>query len=527
MVIVGYGPVGQTAAALLAARGFRICAIERHPDAFGAPRAVHVDDEIVRMFQSLGMAERFLRDTSTVLDYVWLSARGETLLTVPWQSYGPSGWLADNFFFQPRMEGLLQEAAARDGRVEVLRGWEALEVDGAGAQRCEVLARESRSGATRVLAGTYLLGADGAGSLVRGSLGGKWIDLGFKARWLVADIRPYDPDAVYPMPDTAQVCDPARPTTLLRFIGRSHSRFEFMLHPHESDEEFASDERVWELISRWGPTPADAELVRHATYEFRSLVADRWSDGRTFLLGDAAHLMPPFLGQGMCSGMRDALNLAWKLDLVARGIVGDGVLASYEPERRAHVTSVIEQAVALGRIVCVVDPEAAGERDRLLLGGGRPPPPPPPPRLGEGVLLRDEDGGLGHAAGWLSLQATVRSGEHQGRFDDVVGRGWIILSRRAAGLAALNSEQLAWLERLEAKLVHVTPAEVDGAVIDIEHRYVKWLGEIGAEALVIRPDFYVFGAVAGADQLPYLIDRLRDQLPAANDPVTLPVRGAE
>jgi hypothetical protein len=343
----------------------------------------------------------------------------------------------------------------------------------------------------------------------------------------VADIRPYDPDQVYPMPDTAQVCDPARPTTLLRFIGRSHCRFEFMLHPNESDEEFASDERVWELMSRWGPTPADAELVRHATYEFRSLVADRWSDGHTFLVGDAAHLMPPFLGQGMCSGMRDALNLTWKLDLVRSGIVGEGVLASYEPERRAHVTSVIERAVALGRVVCVVDPEEAAERDRLLLGGGPPPPPPPPPRLGEGVLLRDEDGGLGHAAGWLSPQSTVRNGEHQGRFDDVVGRGWIVLSRRATGLAALSDDQRAWLERLEATLVHVTPAEVDGAVIDIEHRYVKWLGEIGAEALVIRPDFYVFGAVSEADQLPYLIDRLRDQLPAANEPVTVPVGGAE
>ncbi len=525
-MIVGYGPVGQTAAALLAARGFGVCAIERHPDAFGAPRAVHVDDEIVRLFQSLGIAERFLRDTSTVLDYVWLSARGETLLTVPWQGHGPSGWLADNFFFQPRMEGLLQEAATRDGRVEVLRGWEALEVDGRGAQRREVLARESRSGTTRTVAGSYLLGADGAGSLVRSSLGGQWIDLGFKARWLVADVRPYDPDQVYPMPDTAQVCDPERPTTLLRFIGRSHCRFEFMLHPNESDEEFASDERVWELMSRWGPTPADAELVRHATYEFRSLVADRWSDGRTFLLGDAAHLMPPFLGQGMCSGMRDALNLTWKLDLVQRGIVGEGVLASYEPERRAHVTAVIERAVALGRVVCVVDADEAAERDRLLLGGGPPPPPPPPPRLGEGILLRDGDGGLGHAAGWLSLQATVRSGEHQGRFDDVVGRGWIVLSRRATGLAALSDEQLAWLERLGARLVHVTPAEVEGAVIDIEHRYVRWLGEIGAEALVIRPDFYVFGAVAEADQLPQLIDRLRDQLPAASNPATVPVGGA-
>ena len=526
-MIVGYGPVGQTAAALLAARGFGVCAIERHPDAFGAPRAVHVDDEIVRLFQSLGIAERFLRDTSTVLDYVWLSARGETLLTVPWQGHGPSGWLADNFFFQPRMEGLLQEAATRDGRVEVLRGWEALEVDGRGAQRREVLARESRSGTTRTVAGSYLLGADGAGSLVRSSLGGQWIDLSDSRRagsWRMSD-------HTIPIRSTrclipAQVCDPERPTTLLRFIGRSHCRFEFMLHPNESDEEFASDERVWELMSRWGPTPADAELVRHATYEFRSLVVNRWSDGRTFLLGDAAHLMPPFLGQGMCSGMRDALNLTWKLDLVQRGIVGEGVLASYEPERRAHVTAVIERAVALGRVVCVVDADEAAERDRLLLGGGPPPPPPPPPRLGEGILLRDGDGGLGHAAGWLSLQATVRSGEHQGRFDDVVGRGWIVLSRRATGLAALSDEQLAWLERLGARLVHVTPAEVEGAVIDIEHRYVRWLGEIGAEALVIRPDFYVFGAVAEADQLPQLIDRLRDQLPAASNPATVPVGGA-
>jgi len=519
VVIVGHGPVGQLAAALLARRGMHVCVVERHTETFGAPRAVHCDDEIVRIFQSLGIAEPFVRDTSTVMDYVWLSATGETLLNIPWRGHGECGWLKDNFFFQPRMERLLQSVSEQTGRVEVLRGWEVRQVERPAAAHVRaVVAVEVATGRERVLTGSYLLGADGANSVVRESLESRWTDLGFRAQWLVVDLQPVDPDARYPMLDSAQICDPARPTTLLRWIGRTHCRFEFMLVDGEEPEDFASDEAAWALVRPWGPTPENAHMVRHAVYEFRSVVADSWTDGRTFLIGDAAHLMPPFLGQGMCAGMRDAFNLSWKLDLVERGVAPARLLESYELERRAHVTSVVELSMALGRIASVVDPVAAAARDRAILAGTAP-PPPPFPDLTEGIVARGEDGALGVGAGQVALQAVVRWGDRQGLLDDIVGGGWQVLSRRAEALDGLDSERLSFLATLDASLVHVTPAEKPGAVVDVEHRYAQWFGALGVDAVIVRPDFYIFGG-ARTGELPALLDELRRAL-------DMPVRDAQ
>jgi len=242
-------------------------------------------------------------------------------------------------------------------------------------------------------------------------------------------------------------------------------------------------------------------------YHFRSGVAGQWLKGRVLAAGDAAHLMPPFLGQGLCSGLRDALSLFWRFDLVLRGVAADGVLASYQPERETHVRSIIERAVALGKVVCITDPAEAAKRDAAILSGGAR-PTPAFPHLTQGIL--HPSAASPALAGLLSPQAEVVSGERAGRYDDVIGQGWSIITLDCDARAYLRPDQLAGLSWLGAHLVAF--GDVAGAIIDKTGAYRRFMEAAGAQAMVVRPDYYVFGGAADAAGLPQMIDELFDQL---------------
>ncbi len=272
----------------------------------------------------------------------------------------------------------------------------------------------------------YVVGADGANSLVRQAAGIAFDDQGFAERWLVVDLRPDDMDALSWLPLPCQWCDPERPHMHSR-NGQRHRRFEFMLLPGERAEDFADEERVWELLAPWF-TPTDGVLVRSAVYEFRGRLANTMRAGRVLLAGDAAHTMPPFMGQGLCSGVRDAANLAWRLDLVLRGLCDDRLLDTYSTERRAHNEWIVNLSTEMGRVSCTLDPHAAAERDAALRAADAPPPPAPPP-LEAGMVATDRP-----LAGVRAVQGLVRLGDREGRFDDVVGKGFVLLARRAPEL---------------------------------------------------------------------------------------------
>jgi FAD binding domain len=348
-----------------------------------------------------------------------------------------------------------------------------------------------------------VVGADGANSLVRQAAGIAFDDQGFAERWLVVDLRPDDMEALSWLPSPCQWCDPVRPHMHSR-NGRRHRRFEFMLLPGECAEDFADEERIWELLAPWF-TPTDGMLVRRAVYEFRGRLASTMRSGRVLLAGDAAHTMPPFMGQGLCSGVRDAANLAWRLDLVLRGLCDDRLLDTYSTERRAHNEWIVNLSTEMGRVSCTLDPDAAAERDTALRAADAPPPPGLPP-LAAGMVAPDRP-----LAGFRAVQGLVRLGDHEGRFDDVVGKGFVLLARQAPEVPLSVADAL---DAIGAKVVALDELE------DLDGRLTAWLDEHCVAAVLVRPDAYVFGAVQALEDVPALVDDLRFHLSITDSRIT-------
>ena len=501
VAIVGYGPVGQTLAALLGRAGHRVVAFERFESSYRLPRAVHLDHEIMRLLQALGLAEVLAPEMIPLPDYQWFGADGEPLLRFDLRDVARSGWRPSYMFFQPELEAALDREGCAHPCVDVERGWtaEGLAQNGDGV---ELTAR--RGDEVRTVRAAWVVGADGANSFVRETSGIARRDLGFQERWLVVDAEPHDMGALAHLPTACQWCDPARPTTQMQ-SGPRHRRWEFMLLPGELPSDFEDPARVWSLLEPWYG-PDDGSLTRSAVYEFRSMVAERMRSGRALIAGDAAHLTPPFLGQGLCSGLRDAANLAWKLDLVLRGVAADDLLDTVEHERQPQNEAIILLAVELGRILCQLDPKGAAERDAMVRAAPATPPPELPPLSG-GVL----HGGDDPLAGVLSVQGTVAAGGREGRLDDVAGRGFQLIVASGDPLAGLSGEQRALVETLGMTLVSLGGAGPHG-VRDVDGRLTAWLAEHDAHAVLVRPDFYAFGGAASPDGVSALLDDLQSHV---------------
>jgi 2-polyprenyl-6-methoxyphenol hydroxylase-like FAD-dependent oxidoreductase/catechol 2,3-dioxygenase-like lactoylglutathione lyase family enzyme len=513
VAIVGYGPVGQALSALLGRAGHRVVVFERFEDFYRLPRAVHLDHEIMRLLQSLELADALAEEMVPVRDYQWFGADGELVLRFDVEGLARSGWENDYMFFQPELEAAIDQHACVPAGVTVQRGWTAEGLEDLGDHARLTLRRvaedhEGRVTSTaeqRTVRSRWVVGADGANSFVREAMGIARHDLGFQERWLVVDAEPHDMGALAHLPIASQRCDPARPTTIVQ-SGPRHRRWEFMLLPGEQSSDFEDADRVWSLLEPWY-RPHDGPLTRSTVYEFRSMVAEQMRKGRALLVGDAAHLTPPFLGQGLCSGLRDAANLAWKLDLVLRGSADDELLDTIELERQPQNEATIRLAIELGKILCQLDPTAAAERDAMLRQA-EPPPPPELQPLDDGVLHAPGDDVL---AGTLSVQGLVARGGREGLFDDVVGRGFQLIAAHGDPLERLSDERRVLLDTLEIKVASLDP-EAPNGVRDLDGRLTAWLSEHGAYAVLVRPDFYAFGSVGSPEELPALLEDLRSQL---------------
>jgi flavoprotein hydroxylase len=517
VLIVGYGPVGQVLANLLALRGWRVRVVERWPRPYPMPRAVAFDSEGARILATAGVAEIIGEIGESSSEYVFENADGQRLLEIEVGDQGWCGWPDSTSMYQPALEEALAAYGDTLPTLHVLRGWQAIRIE---QDSDEVrLSAAGAGGGERRLRARWAVGCDGANSFMRSQIGSSVTDLGFSQDWLICDVALDQPHRF--RPNNLQICDPARPRTAVS-AGPGHRRWEFMRVAGETVEGLNSKEQAWQLLKLFDVNPGQATLERFHVYTFQSSYADQWRSGRLLLAGDAAHVMPPFAGQGMCSGFRDAANLAWKLDLVLREVAGEELLDSYDAERRAHVQHAIGMSVNLGRVICQTDPSAAADRDMVMLAarerpatGARQASPVHP--LSSGLLLRDPEGRPRLPAGVLAPQGRVARGRESGWFDDLVGRGFALLTT-VDPEQMCDAESRTVLTRLGARVVRVlppdTPPERAGGheVVDVDGLYHTYLGRARAIALLIRPDFYIFGGAADQPELANLLRELHRQL---------------
>ncbi|APR51146.1 bifunctional 3-(3-hydroxy-phenyl)propionate/3-hydroxycinnamic acid hydroxylase [Sphingomonas koreensis] len=495
IAIVGMGPVGAAAANLAGQAGLRTIVLERGDEPYRQPRAIVFDAEIMRIFAAIGLAEKIAAVTRPLGGSVYLGADLQPIRTfrAP-QPADPLAWHPSNLFYQPQLEALLREGLSRFANVEVRTGHDVTGIKD-GAIRCS--GPDSDIG----VSARFILACDGASSIVRKALGVPLTDIGFEERWLVVDtlvdgpmrwpedhgIPPEVRDGRYSL----MVCDPERPATLIPGTGR-HRRWEYMLLSGERDEEVVTEPWLRGHIGKW-IDPDAVEIVRAAVYRFRALLAERWRVGNAFLLGDAAHQTPPFYGQGMCHGIRDAAQLMWRLALVLRGAAGEELLDSYQPEREPHVRAIISASVAAGAEVCKLDPDQARLRDgafreaeRNRNGAVAMTDVVPPIRAG---LVDPDSGGMRLPEFVIDLPEGRR---HLDRLLD--GRFALLIA------STRTVEHPGWAV-LGGKMIEAVDPHLSG-----------WLSRLAADWALVRPDRHVFATGAGQPALDAALDRLSAQL---------------
>lgn len=453
VAIIGAGPVGSTLAALLAKRGLSVVALERDLGVYPLPRAAHLDAETVRNLREIG-AWSDAPGWSIVnegMDFV--NGDGQLLLRMTAVDSPEHTVPQSNLFHQPSLDRLIRERAVHHGAT-LLLGHEVIGID-EGDHVVRLQARAS-DGREVDIDASWVVGCCGARSFLRRHMGVEQIDLEFDEPWLVVDLIVNDPRATSPT-RTVQVCDPRRPSTIVP-MPAPRRRFEFMLLPGETADDVNRPERIADWMSPYlDPTVATVE--RSAVYTFHGLIAKEWRRGRLLLAGDAAHQMPPFLGQGMCSGIRDAVNLAWKLAAVCRG-ADESLLDTYQPERSPHVQRIVESAVGFGRIICTLDAEEAAGRDRMMLAAREANPTDiggsPMPALSSSPLVLDGAG-----------QLLDDGRRNEKTVDELLDGRWAVIGRKDS----LTENDRLVLSRLDA------------VVIDDDR----------PETSVVRPDRIVFG----------------------------------
>ncbi|MFE3262237.1 bifunctional 3-(3-hydroxy-phenyl)propionate/3-hydroxycinnamic acid hydroxylase [Nocardia sp. NPDC059091] len=551
VVVVGLGPTGLTLANLLGRRGISVLVLEREPEYYGLARAVYTDDECMRIFQTVGAADELAADMNADSAVQWVRSDGHVLVQFK-QVERPLGWPVVNFLYQPYLENTLEGALGEYPHVTVRRGRAVVDFDqdadgvivehaecrgtGYGKQEADIDA-----GTTERVQAKFLVGCDGGRSVVRTKLGIDMTGTSFPERWLVVDLAAKDGvDAFRHLPYFNFVCDPELPIVSCPQPG-GHHRFEFMLTDSQTKEEMEDPETVRRHIARY-VDPDEVEVLRKLVYTFNAVVADRWRVGRILIAGDAVHMTPQFVGQGMGSGVRDADNLSWKLTAVIKHGASQTILNSYESERAPHAKAMIDFSVFNKSFVSIDNKLLAAGRDLALatalrvpgLGGWiRAAKMKPRPRFRNDAYLGlpRHRLGLRGVEGTLSPQPEVRTydGRHQ-RLDDVLGLGFAVLGYGVDPRTAFDADDLAALRVLGTRFITVYPfggrpqgVVGDGRSAGHDHTDVedhtgaltRWFGKagVGARGLVLlRPDRFVFGTAAAGHGGPLATELLRQVL---------------
>ncbi|HEY4373236.1 MAG TPA: bifunctional 3-(3-hydroxy-phenyl)propionate/3-hydroxycinnamic acid hydroxylase [Burkholderiales bacterium] len=497
VAVVGFGPSGAVAAGLLGGYGLSTYVCDRSREVYDKPRAIALDHEILRVFQQLGVVERIAPYMEPFTDSCYYGVDGQLIrrMSTVAPPY-PLGYVPSIVFSQPPVEDILRAHAQGlpQVRVELGVAVTSLTQDEEGV----TLTTVSDDGTTQQVRARYVIGADGASSTVRQLAGLELEDLGFDQPWLVVDVKVNEAGLRKLPRESVQYCEPQRPSSFIIGPG-NHRRWEISINQGEDPKHIATPEETWKLLSRW-ITPDDATLWRQASYRFHALVATQWRAGRVFVAGDAAHQQPPFLGQGMCQGVRDATNLAWKLAAVLQGLAGDALLDTYGIERKGHVTALTTRIKQIGRMIGERDIAAARTRDAHALEecGGTVKPMPRQdvqPALAAGLL-----GEAAHAArGTLFPQPWLASGANTLRMDQLAGTGWRLVTD--GSLAAPPADELP-------PACMVLP--LGAPYSETEGVLAAWFARHQCRAALVRPDHYVYGVASNEAQLRALLAPLKN-----------------
>ncbi|WP_020654727.1 bifunctional 3-(3-hydroxy-phenyl)propionate/3-hydroxycinnamic acid hydroxylase [Massilia niastensis] len=514
VVVVGFGPSGAVAAALLGQAGVRTLVVDRSDEVYPKPRAIALDHEIMRVFQNLGLQDAVAPfcEPFTPSEYYGVDGQLIKRLATVEPPY-PLGHTPSMVFTQPPVERALREHVQAHPLVDVVLGQR---FTGLEQTDREVAVRfEGADGRQASVQARYVIGCDGASSSVREAVGIELEDLQFDEPWLVVDVQ-VNEQGLAKLPRTSvQYCEPERPCTYVIGPG-NHRRWEISLLPGEDPAYMATEEGAWSVLRRW-IGPEDASLWRQASYRFHALVARDWRKGRVFIAGDAAHQQPPFLGQGMCQGVRDVANLAWKLHAVLTGAARDAVLDTYAEERREHVRRLTTRIKEIGAVICERDVAAARSRDAGLIAaaGGTIRTVPRQdiiPPLSGGLLDEDRSSG----AGLLFPQPRVSGPEGPVLLDQLTGAGWRIVT-------TLRPDQLPPgllpLALSLGALVCIAPGARECSIApqylqagELDGVLAAWFERHHCCAAVVRPDHYVYGATDSGDALLHMVAELLHRL---------------
>ena len=501
VAIVGYGPTGVAAANALGAAGVSVVAFERDAAIYPRARAVTVNDWTMRCFQSVGLHEQLLADMDVTAGLRWITYSGQVLMHLEFPPT-QTGFAASYAIYQPLMEQTLREGAARHESVCVRYGVEvtSVEQDDDGVT---IAATDANTGAASSTRARFAIAADGGGSRTRQQLGVQLLGDTFPVTWVVIDakVKRWWPERHI----LTFWSDRQRPVVDIALAKGNH-RWEVPLRREETPDDFQTDEQLWSVLEELGVSHDDVDIHQHAFYQHHSRMADRWRVGRVFLAGDAGHLMPPWAGAGMQSGIRDAFNLSWKLVEVLAGRLPETVLDTYQAERQPSVGFFTAVAEQLGRII----KQELSEEEMAALA---PPPgeePPLPPLLWPPVI----EGGWvrGNTAPDSAVGKFIpqpRAATAQGVFallDDLLGNGFVLLGAGVDPATVLTADERAGWDALGARYLAVRAADqatdASDDIVDIDGTLLGWMRRFGARVVAVRPDRFVAAADTGGLAVP-------------------------
>lgn len=466
VAIIGYGPTGVTLANLLVKQGLSVLVIEREKDILQLPRAIRFDAECMRIFQSIGITEKLKNDLAPGPGMKFVDAQGNLLIT--WErpiQKGIHQWSSAYRIHQPDLEDVLRHHVSDHPLLTLKLGHEAYKID-ENEENCTIFFEHLSQGTLHQSSAKYVIGCDGARSLVRKLIGTTFEDLNLHSRWLVVDF--ITKNSSNDLGDySIQFCDPERPMSYIKGTGQ-RLRWEIMVMPNDNVQNLTQPAMIWSLLKNY-IQPENAEIERAAVYTFHALLAKQWCKNRLIIAGDAAHQTPPFMGQGMAAGIRDAANLSWKIKALIEGDIDHNFIESYHSERISHVKEFIQGAVSFGKIIqnYCADHEFQQQVSQLKNFIT------PTPKLGAGFLLNHAESS-GQIAPQFILENNILS-------DDIAGYQFCLFAmpELKSQIKALEIDQIKQL-----KVIYAHSEDIS-----------NWLKSHNTTAILVRPDRYIFGQI--------------------------------